>query len=83
MRALILGLSVLAIVASTNAARAGLSKAPREVASIDTSAVPDAKSDTRSEYRDHRRSRGHARHRRGIGGPIGAIGGAIGGLFHR
>jgi hypothetical protein len=83
MRALILGLSILAIVASANAARAGLSKAPREVASIDTSAAPDAKSDNRSVYQNRHRSRGHARHRHGIGGPIGAIGGAIGGLFRR
>jgi peptidoglycan hydrolase-like protein with peptidoglycan-binding domain len=41
MRALILGLSVLAIVASANAARAGLSTTPREVVSIDTAIVPD------------------------------------------
>jgi peptidoglycan hydrolase-like protein with peptidoglycan-binding domain len=41
MRALILGLSVLAIVASANAARAGLSTTPREVASIDTATLPD------------------------------------------
>jgi peptidoglycan hydrolase-like protein with peptidoglycan-binding domain len=41
MRALILGLSVLAIVASANAAKAGLSTAPREVASIDTATLPD------------------------------------------
>jgi peptidoglycan hydrolase-like protein with peptidoglycan-binding domain len=41
MRALILGLSVLAIVASANAAKAGLSTTPREVASIDTATLPD------------------------------------------
>jgi peptidoglycan hydrolase-like protein with peptidoglycan-binding domain len=41
MRALILGLSVLAIVVSADAARAGLSTAPREVASIDTATIPD------------------------------------------
>jgi peptidoglycan hydrolase-like protein with peptidoglycan-binding domain len=41
MRALILGLSVLAIVASINTARAGLSATPREVASVDTAALPD------------------------------------------
>jgi peptidoglycan hydrolase-like protein with peptidoglycan-binding domain len=41
MRALILGLSVLAIVASASAARAGLSTTPREVASIDTATLPD------------------------------------------
>ena len=41
MRALILGLSVLAVVASANAATAGLSTTPREVASIDTATLPD------------------------------------------
>jgi peptidoglycan hydrolase-like protein with peptidoglycan-binding domain len=41
MRALILGLSVLAIVAGANDARAGLSTTPREVASIDTATLPD------------------------------------------
>jgi peptidoglycan hydrolase-like protein with peptidoglycan-binding domain len=41
MRALILGLSVLAIVASADAARAGLSTTPREVASVDTATLPD------------------------------------------
>ncbi len=41
MRALILGLSVLAIVASANAVRAGLSTTPREVVSIDTATLPD------------------------------------------
>jgi len=41
MRALILGLSVLAIVASADAARAGLSTTPREVASVDTATVSD------------------------------------------
>lgn len=41
MRALILGLSVLAIVASANTARAGLSTTPRDVASIDTASLPD------------------------------------------
>jgi peptidoglycan hydrolase-like protein with peptidoglycan-binding domain len=41
MRALILGLSVLAILAGANTARAGLSTTPREVASIDTATLPD------------------------------------------
>jgi peptidoglycan hydrolase-like protein with peptidoglycan-binding domain len=41
MRGLILGLSVLAIVASADVARAGLSTAPREVASLDTATVSD------------------------------------------
>jgi hypothetical protein len=78
MRALILGLSVLAIVASADVARAGLSTAPRQVASIDTATVPD-----KSDPQDRHRGGGRAHHARGIGGPIGAIGGAIGGLFRR
>lgn len=41
MRALIFGLSVLAIVASANAARAGLSTTPREVASVDPASLTD------------------------------------------
>jgi peptidoglycan hydrolase-like protein with peptidoglycan-binding domain len=41
MRALILGLSVLAIVAGANTAKAGLSSAPRDVASVDTASLPD------------------------------------------
>ena len=41
MRALIVGLSVLAIVAGANTARAGLSTTPREVASVDPSSLPD------------------------------------------
>jgi peptidoglycan hydrolase-like protein with peptidoglycan-binding domain len=41
MRALILAATLLAISAGTNAANAGLSTAPREMASVDTAAVPD------------------------------------------
>ncbi|MFZ0763365.1 peptidoglycan-binding domain-containing protein [Bradyrhizobium sp.] len=44
MRALIFGLSVLAvlaIIASANTARAGLSTTPREVASVDPASLPD------------------------------------------
>jgi hypothetical protein len=81
MRALILGFSALAIVASTNVARAGLSTAPRQVASIDTATVPD-KPD-KPDHQDHRRGGGRAHHARGVGGPIGFIGGALGGMFRR
>lgn len=50
MRGLILGLSVLVILAGANAARAGLSTTPREVASIDTAAVADeATQDTENQ----------------------------------
>jgi hypothetical protein len=77
MRALILGLSVLAIVASVNTATAGLSSSPRQVASVDTAAAPD------KPERQGRHRGSHARHGRGIGGPIGMIGGAIGGLLRR
>ena len=42
MRALILGLSVLAIVASTHASKAGLTATPRELStSIDAATIPD------------------------------------------
>jgi peptidoglycan hydrolase-like protein with peptidoglycan-binding domain len=41
MRALILAATILAVLASANAAKAGLSTAPREVASADTAIVPD------------------------------------------
>lgn len=78
MRALILGFSALAIVASTNVARAGLSTAPRQVASIDTATVPD-----KPDRQDSHRGGGRAHHARGVGGPIGFIGGALGGMFRR
>jgi hypothetical protein len=80
MRALILTVAVLAVLANANAAQAGLSTTPREaVASADTATPPEANPSehVRTERRAH-----HPRPR-GIGGPIGAIGGAIGGLFHR
>lgn len=41
MRALIIAAAILAILAGANAAKAGLSTTPREVASVDTAAVPD------------------------------------------
>jgi peptidoglycan hydrolase-like protein with peptidoglycan-binding domain len=42
MRALILGLSVLAIVASTHDSKAGMTTTPREIsASVDAATVPD------------------------------------------
>jgi peptidoglycan hydrolase-like protein with peptidoglycan-binding domain len=41
MRALILAATILGILASANAAKAGLSTTPREVASADTATVPD------------------------------------------
>jgi hypothetical protein len=41
MRALILAATILGILASANAAKAGLSNTPREVASVDTATVSD------------------------------------------
>jgi peptidoglycan hydrolase-like protein with peptidoglycan-binding domain len=41
MRALILAATILGILASANAAKAGPSTTPREVASVDTATVPD------------------------------------------
>ena len=41
MRALILATAILGILASANAAKAGLSTTPREVASVDTASIPD------------------------------------------
>jgi peptidoglycan hydrolase-like protein with peptidoglycan-binding domain len=41
MRALILAATILGILASANAAKAGLSTAPRELASLDTATVSD------------------------------------------
>jgi hypothetical protein len=84
MRALILAvavLSVLAVLANADAAKAGLSSTPRDasvsVASVDTASPPETShaARVRTERRAHRP--------RGIGGPIGAIGGAIGGIFRR
>jgi hypothetical protein len=78
MRALILAVVILPVLASANAAQAGLSTTPREaVASADTSSPPETNHPNRA------RTEGRAHHPRGIGGPIGAIGGAIGGLFRR
>jgi peptidoglycan hydrolase-like protein with peptidoglycan-binding domain len=41
MRVLILAATILGILVSANAAKAGLSAAPRELASLDTATVPD------------------------------------------
>jgi hypothetical protein len=75
MRALILTAAVLGLLANANAAQAGLSSTPREVASADTASLPE------TNRPDHVRTGGHAHHPRRVGGPIGAIGSAIGGLF--
>ena len=78
MRALILTVAALAVLANANAAQAGLSTTPREaVASADPTSSPETNrpNRVRTERRAHRP--------RGIGGPIGAIGGAIGGIFRR
>jgi hypothetical protein len=78
MRALILAVAVLGMLANANAAQAGLSTTPREaVASADPTSPPETNrpNRVRTERRAHRP--------RGIGGPIGAIGGAIGGIFRR
>ena len=78
MRALILTVAALAVLANANAAQAGLSTTPREaVASADPTSPPETNrpNRVRTERRAHRP--------RGIGGPIGAIGGAIGGIFRR
>jgi hypothetical protein len=78
MRALILAVAVLAVLANANTAQAGLSTTPREaVASADTGTPSETNhpNRVRTERRSHRP--------RGIGGPIGAIGGAIGGIFRR
>jgi hypothetical protein len=77
MRALILAVAVLGVLASANLAQAGLSTTPREaVASADPTSSPETnRPSRRTERRGHRS--------RGIGGPIGAIGGAIGGIFRR
>jgi hypothetical protein len=78
MRALILTVAALAVLANANAAQAGLSTTPREtVASADPTSPPETNRPNR--VRTERR----AHHPRGIGGPIGAIGGAIGGIFRR
>jgi hypothetical protein len=78
MRALIPAVAMLAVLASANAAQAGLSTAPREaVASADTATPPE------TNRPEHARTGRRAHHPRGIGGPIGAIGGAIGGIFGR
>ena len=78
MRALILTVAVLAVLANADAAKAGLSTTPREAsASVDTASPPETSRPAR--VRTERR----AHHPRGIGGPIGAIGGAIGGIFRR
>jgi len=80
MRALILAMAVLGVLANADAAKAGMSTTPREaLASVDT-APP-----TETNHPDRHRTEGRANHHhpRGIGGPIGAIGGAIGGLFRR
>jgi hypothetical protein len=78
MRALILAVTALGVLASANSAKAGLSATPREASvSVDTTTPPE------TNRRDHVRTEGRAHHARGIGGPIGAIGGAIGGLFRR
>jgi len=80
MRALILTVAVLGVLANANTAQAGLSSTPREtVASVDTGTPPEANPPERA--RTERRA--HHPHPRGIGGQIGAIGGAIGGLFRR
>jgi len=75
MRALILTAAVLGLLASANAAQAGLSSKPRETASADTASLPE------TSRPGHVRTGGRAHHRRRIGGPIGAIGHAIGGIF--
>jgi hypothetical protein len=82
MRALILAVAVLAavltVLASADAAKAGLSTTTREAsASVDTAPPPE----TSHPARVRTERRGH--HSRGIGGPIGAIGGAISGIFRR
>jgi hypothetical protein len=77
MRALILAVAVLGVLANADAAKAGLSTSPHQaLASVDT---------TETNHPDRHRTEGRAHHHhpRGIGGPIGAIGGAIGGLFRR
>ena len=77
MRALILAMAVLGVLANADAAKAGMSTTPREaLASVDT-APP-----TETNHPDRHRTEGRANHHhhpRGIGGPIGAIGG----LFRR
>ncbi len=50
MRALIIAATILAILVSENVAKAGLSTAAREVASVDTAIVPD---ETTQETEDH------------------------------
>jgi hypothetical protein len=78
MRALILAVAVLAVLANADAAKAGLSTTPREAsASVDTASPPETSRPARV------RTGGRAHRSRGIGGPIGAIGGAIGGIFRR
>lgn len=75
MRALILTAAVLGLLANANAAQAGLSSTPREMASADTAPPPEI------NRPDHVRTGGRAHHGHRIGGPIGAIGHAIGGIF--
>jgi hypothetical protein len=78
MRALILTVTALAVLANANAAQAGLSTTPRETVA---SADPTSPAETNRPNRVRTERRAH--HPRGIGGPIGAIGGAIGGIFRR
>ena len=78
MRALILTVAALAVLANANAAQAGLSTTPREAVA---SADPTSPAETNRPNRVRTERRAHRP--RGIGGPIGAIGGAIGGIFRR
>jgi hypothetical protein len=91
MRVLILATSVLAILASADAATAGPSTAKRDVsASVEPATVntqdteqqtgPDKTGRRGVQHQAHHR--GGAHHRR-IGGPVGLVGGMVSGLFGR
>jgi hypothetical protein len=71
MRALIVVLSLMAIVFGSSACQAGMSTGPHDTTVRTTT--------TRHATASHRRERGRVHHaRRRIGGPIAAVGNAIG-----
>jgi hypothetical protein len=91
MRALILAISVLAILGGANAANAGPSTAIRDLsASVEPATVSTVQETEQPSVPDkiappgvqRARHRGGAHHHR-IGGPVGLVGGMVAGLFGR
>ena len=87
MRALILAISVLAILGPVNAANAGPSTAIRDLSAsvepagnvqeTEQASVPEKTAPSRVRQARHR---GGAHHHR-IGGPVGLVGGMVAGVF--